>query len=189
MMFNHHVQMLIASLTARGETTQDLRTNLFKAYASCSDSTFVRYISDIQTKWEEGEDITAERLMERAANKYKIMKTKEIWNAPSAEQEKLVALEAKITSLKQKYDAKKNKLNRIKKRKSDGKSDEQGTPKKPKKQKPAWFFKKPKEADLHKPREWNGYTWHYCSPETGGKCNGVYRIHKPSECVTVASAV
>ena len=115
--------MLIDSLTARGETTQDLRTNLFKAYASCSDSTFVRYISDIQTKWEEGEDITAERLMERAANKYKIMKTKEIWNAPSAEQEKLVALEAKITSLKQKYDAKKNKLNKKKGKKKGMKRD------------------------------------------------------------------
>ena len=37
--------------------------------------------------------------MERAANKYKIMKTKEVWNTPSAEQEKLVALQAQLTSL------------------------------------------------------------------------------------------
>ena len=86
--FNHHVQMLIDSLTARGKTTHNLRTNLFKAYASYSDSTFVRYISDIQTKQEGGEDIIAKRLMERAANnKYKIMKTKEIQNAPPTEQE------------------------------------------------------------------------------------------------------
>jgi len=41
---------------------------------------------------------------------------------------------------------------------------------------------KPKDADLCKPREWNDYTWHYCSPGTGGKCKGLYRIHKPSEC-------
>ena len=32
--FNNHVRMLMDSLTARGETTQDLLTNLFKAYAA-----------------------------------------------------------------------------------------------------------------------------------------------------------
>ena len=92
--FNHYVQMLIDSLTARGETIQDLITNLFKAYAAFSDSVFVRYISDIQTKWEEGEDIDSNKLMQRAADKYKIMKTKEVYNTPSVEQEKLVALQA-----------------------------------------------------------------------------------------------
>jgi len=38
--------------------------------------------------------------MDRVSNKYKIMKTKEVRNAPSAEQKKLVALEAKISELK-----------------------------------------------------------------------------------------
>ena len=54
--------------------------------------------------------------------------------------------------------------------------------KKTKVQKPEWMFQKPKDADLRRPREWNGATWHYCSPETGGKCHGLYRVHKPSEC-------
>ena len=184
--FNHYVQMLMDSLTARGETTQDLMTNLFKAYAACSDTTFVRYISDIQTKWEEGEDVDANKLMERAANKYKIMKTKEVWNTPSAEQEKLVALQAQLTSLNKKYDAKKSKLERIKKRKGDKSGGDKGGKKpKDKLKKPAWFTKRPKDSELTKPREWNGYVWHYCSPETGGKCDGVYRIHKPSECKSV----
>jgi len=62
--FNNHVRMLIDSLTARGETTQDLLTNLFRAYAACSDSTFVKYVADIQTKWEDGEDLTPEKLMD-----------------------------------------------------------------------------------------------------------------------------
>ena len=180
--FNSHVQMLIDSLAARGETTHDLMTNLFKAYAACSDSTFVRYIADIQTKWEEGEDVTYQKLMERAANKYKIMKTKKVWEALSAEQEKLIALQAQLTSINKKYESKKEKLERLKKRKNDKKSDGEKSQKKGKTKKPAWFFKRPKDADLHKPREWNGYTWHFCSPETGGKCDGVYRIHKPSEC-------
>ena len=67
-------------------------TNLLKAYAACSDTTFVRYIADIQTKWEEVEDIGAKKLVDRASNNFKIVKTKEVWNVPSAEQEKLPAL-------------------------------------------------------------------------------------------------
>ena len=39
--FNFHVQTLIGSLTAQGETSTDLLTNLFKGYAECSDKTFV----------------------------------------------------------------------------------------------------------------------------------------------------
>ena len=35
---------------------------------------------------------------------------------------------------------------------------------------------------MKKPRAWNGSQWWYCHPDTGGKCNGVYRIHKPHEC-------
>ena len=40
--FNHYVQIFIDSLSARDETTNNLMTNLFKAYAACSDATFVR---------------------------------------------------------------------------------------------------------------------------------------------------
>jgi len=186
--FKNHVRILIDSLTARGETTQDLLTNLFRAYAACSDSTFVKYVADIQTKWEDGEDLTLEKLMGRIFNKYKIMKTKEVQNAPSAEQNKLVALEAKISELKKRYENKKAKLDQNKKRdsnKRDGikvKDGETKSPKRIKAQKPAWMFQKPKGADLRKPREWNGSTWHYCSPETGEKCKGLYRIHKSSKC-------
>ena len=42
--FNNQIKQLLNSLTARGKTTQDLQTNLFKAYASCSDKVFVKYI-------------------------------------------------------------------------------------------------------------------------------------------------
>ena len=86
--FNNHVRMLIDSLTAGGETTQDFLANLFRAYAACSDSTFVKYVDDIQTKWEDGQDLAPEKLMDRVSSKYKIMNTKEVWNASSAEQER-----------------------------------------------------------------------------------------------------
>ena len=67
--FNDEVKVLVSSLNARGETTHDLQTNLFKAYATCSDRVFVRYIADNQTKYDDGEDITANQLMEKAAHK------------------------------------------------------------------------------------------------------------------------
>ena len=43
--FNFHVQTLMGSLTARGETSTDLLTNLFKGYAKCSDKPFVAYMA------------------------------------------------------------------------------------------------------------------------------------------------
>ena len=48
--------------------------------------------------------------------------------------------------------------------------------------KPKWMSQRPTDEDLHKPQRWNGSEWWYCHPDTGGKCNGVYRRHKPSQC-------
>lgn len=180
--FNGYVTMLLDSLKARGETTHDLLTNLFKAYAACSDKNFVRYIADRQTEWEDGKEMTPTQLMEKAANKYKILKTKELWEAPSAEEEKLLALEARFAELKKKFANKRKKPGS-----SNNSSGSNGDPptqkkKKDRKEKPAWMFTRPTDADLRKPREWNGTMWHYCGSETGGKCDGVYRAHKPSEC-------
>jgi len=155
--FNNHGRMLIDSLTTRGKTTQDLLTNLFTAYAACSDSAFVKYVAGMQTKWEDGEELTPEKLMDRVSNKYKIMKTKEVWNAPSAEQKTLGALEAKISDLKKKYENKKAKLDQSKKRESNkregnkAKNTETRNQKRTKVQKPAWMFQRSKDADLRKP--------------------------------------
>ena len=33
-----------------------------------------------------------------------------------------------------------------------------------------------------KPRKYNNKKWYWCCPETGGKCNGVWRTHKPEDC-------
>jgi hypothetical protein len=32
-----------------------------------------------------------------------------------------------------------------------------------------------------------GKAWNWCSPETGGKCGGCWRVHKPSQCRGVAA--
>jgi hypothetical protein len=68
--FNGYVKLLIDSLQARGETTQDLLTNLFKGYAVCSDKEFVSYIKRKHETYEEGTDIEPDNLMKLADTKY-----------------------------------------------------------------------------------------------------------------------
>ena len=183
--FHDEVKVLLSSLTARGETTQDLQTNLFKAYGTCKDRQFVRYIADLQTKYEDGENITANHLMERAQHKFKILKTRKEWEAPSPEDEKLLALESTVTKLKSELkDQKKKspkksndggaKFGKYKGKGGDGKGLDKGRPK--------WFRQKPTQEEMHKSKFWNKAEWHYCSPETGGKCSGKWRIHKPKDC-------
>jgi hypothetical protein len=181
--FNNYVQTLLDALTARGENTTDLLTNLFKGYAACSDKNFVKYIGDKQSDWEEGNDLSPQQLMNLAANKFKILKTKEIWEAPSDEEEKLIALQARLEELKKKFGAKRKSSEQ-----GGGKSNKKlgghskGKSKKQRMEKPEWMSKAPNEKDLQQPKEWNNIKWYYCCHKTGGKCDGVWRAHKPSDC-------
>ena len=179
--FNKYVKVLMHHLHARGETTNDLLANLFKAYAACSDQSFVRYIADLQNKWEENEDLTANELMLKAENKFRILQSKDKWQAPSQQEEKLIALEATISDMKKKIKSSRSKEGKKGKKGSNGKKVKK-TKYDMTKKKPAWMFKRPKDADLDKPREWNGAKWWYCAFETGGKCQGVYRKHHPKDC-------
>ena len=63
-----------------------------------------------------------------------------------------------------------------------GKSKGRGKAKNDGNTKPKWFTKRPQKDDLHKSKEWKGKQWYYCHPDTGGKCEGVWRQHKPSQC-------
>jgi hypothetical protein len=66
--------LLINSLAARGETTQDLLTNLFKGYQAVNDKIFFSYIGRKLEKYKEGELINSEELMQLGDNKYKLLK-------------------------------------------------------------------------------------------------------------------
>ena len=107
--FNAYVKSLVTSLEARGETSTDLLSNLFKGYKACSDKEFVLYIKTKEEKYEEGEDIDINKLMLLADNKYKILVEKGAWDAPSAEEEKIIALQAQVKMLQKKFDNKRSK--------------------------------------------------------------------------------
>lgn len=180
--FNNHVKMLLHALHARGERTLDLLTYLFRAYAACRDREFVKFIRDIQTDHDMGkESVTASQLMQQAEKKYKILVTTQKWEAPTAVDEQLMALQAKIADMKSRYENKK------KRKPGDTKPDE-GRGKRQKydknKKKPEWLekHKPPAKQKMKEPRTWNGTKWYWCSKETGGKCDGKWRAHKPQEC-------
>ena len=177
--FNGYVKLLEGSLAARGQKSEALLTHLFKGYLAASDKVFVKYITEKMDRYEEGDDMSADRLMQLADNKFRLLKEREEWDAPSAEEEKLLAFQTeveKLKSMKRKFEDKDKKGSRKVSKRSEKPSKGKGQ------EKPSWMFKKPSEENLHKPRKWNAKDWWYCSHETGGKCDGEYRRHKPSDC-------
>ena len=176
--FNGYVRLLVDSLAARGETSTDLLSNLFKGYQAASDKVFVSYIERKLEKYEEGRSIAPETLMQLSNNKYKLLKEAGVWDAPSIQEEKILALQAEMKQMKS--SVAKNPIKKVYKNGRGEKPKPRSKSNQP--EKPAWFLKEPKEKDLKKPKLWNNKTWWFCSPKTGGKCEGKYRIHKPSEC-------
>ena len=61
--FNKYIDMQVKALTARGQATNDLLTNLFTSYKAASDKKFVEYIEHKEEANEDGEDVTPMILM------------------------------------------------------------------------------------------------------------------------------
>ena len=114
-----------------------------------------------------------------AGNKYKLLVEQGLWDAPSAEEEKIIALRAEVQELKKSQtDTPSNAPTEEQPKGATTKARKKKQPK----PKPAWFTVEPSANKLKVPRQWNNREWWWCSPKTGGKCDGVYRIHKPCDC-------
>ena len=70
--FNTHVKSLTRDLERKRQKSTDVLTNLFKGYKAASDKVFVEYRMRKEEEYEEGSPMTADSLMNLAANKYKI---------------------------------------------------------------------------------------------------------------------
>ena len=171
--FNAHIQLLLEGLSARGETTNNLLINLFKGYKAATDNTFVKYIERKQEEYDDGNSMTSNQLMELADKKYKNLKLNGLWNAPSEQEEKILALSAEV-----------EKLKRDKSRKQKKTDDDKTNEPKNKTVKPNWLLRneKPTPDRLMESRTWDERKWYWCGPENGGKCDGRWQCHKPSEC-------
>jgi hypothetical protein len=99
--FNTYVRTTVSALAARGATTEDLLVNLFVGYQVASDKNFRKYADDAQSHHEDGtyNIASAEALMIKMENWYKTLKMKGLWDAPSDEEQKIMALQAQIVKI------------------------------------------------------------------------------------------
>ena len=163
---NQRVDALMESLRARGQTTHDLMEYLFTAYRTVPDKEFVRYIRSKQSDWEEGDlpNLNADSLMAKAEAKYKTLVEAKEWQAPTPEEQKIVALNSEIASLKRKIT---NETKRV-----DGKT-ERGNNKKFEME--AWMKEPPKDGEP-KTKTIKNKEWHWC------KWHERWTRHRPDEC-------
>ena len=97
--FNIYVTSQIEQLAARGETP-DFLINLFTVYMAVPDKKFIEYIEKQKDKFDEGEDVTVKKLMQVALTKFKDRKRSDTWQAPTPQDEGIMALSAEIVELK-----------------------------------------------------------------------------------------
>ena len=83
----------------RGEMTNDILTDLFKAYSTCSDKLFLKYSARKQEEYEKGINILLENLLHLALQKFKILKKTNKWNAQSASEDDIIALQSEVEAL------------------------------------------------------------------------------------------
>jgi len=176
--FNDHVKELLQQLHARGGTTHDLLSNLLKAYKVIKDKEFTKYINDKKNEYDEGKDFNPSQLMLLASNKFKTMKQDDEWNAPSEEQEQIMALQAQVNKLKQ---SKANKgdgpINKGRD-KSTSENKYRRTSKKGynnSRIKPKWMMIPPKEGKRHE-KTVKGKKYHWCPKHEA------WVRHIPSKC-------
>jgi hypothetical protein len=84
---NEYVIVLEEGLTARGETSQDKMMNVQAAYMVCKDADFVRHAKDEYARCEQGANISLKEYITSCMAKYKTLRMKGMWEAPSPEQE------------------------------------------------------------------------------------------------------
>ena len=162
---NQRVDTLMESLRARGQTTHDLMEYLFTAYRSVPDKEFVRYIRAKQSDWEEGDlpSLNADSLMAKAEAKYKTLVEAKEWKAPTPEEQKIVALNSEIATLKRK----------IGKANPDKQKANANTNKRFELE--AWMTKPPQEGDP-KTKTVKNKEWHWC------EWHEKWTRHHPDEC-------
>jgi len=157
--FNQYVQDQLQSLHARGQDTQDLLSNLFKGYKATSDREFVQYIRLKENDYNEGNEISPQRLMQLALNRYNTMKEGGSWNAPSEEQTEIIALKAQLKKLQKQRDPKSTRNS----------STNQNS------RYPEWKSKKPKEGEP-KTKKVKGKEYYWCPKHK------MWTQHKPDDC-------
>jgi hypothetical protein len=160
--FNLYVKNLMINLGARGQTTHDLLPNLFKGYKAVADENFVAYIARKQDDYDDGIDTTDEELMSSAELKWKTMVAEKTWKSPNEDSSKIIALEAQIRSLSNKFNSQESPKNYAKRP-----AENRGGPPRKKKDrnadKPLWMTTPPAAGMPHsKTVDGKKGEWEWC---------------------------
>jgi hypothetical protein len=178
--FVTEVKRLHEMLLSRGEGTSDMLNNLFMGFRAFKDKTFLTYIANKEERYDEGEDLTAESLMDAAANRYKKLKELGLWEAPTEDQKKITALTAQLVGQEkqlQVFSAQMSKQGTSGKEKPATGAAAKTNADKPNEPyvKPKWMLLPPEKGGEETVRR-DGYTFYWCRKhESWGK-------HLPSKC-------
>jgi hypothetical protein len=175
--FNTYIKVQLRMLTARGETTNDLLVHLFAAYQKALDKNFREEARRELKMYERGQTITPSRLMATMEQYWEVLVEKGEWDAPSEEEQQLMVIKAELEELRitKQAPAYKPKGKPFKGKSNDTKM-RTGVPD------PEWLMKNIKPSPINKIALHRGAPWYWCSTESGGKCAGCWRKHKPDEC-------
>jgi hypothetical protein len=178
--FNEAVRELVSRLEARGEKSQDLLMHLFTAYLTCKDSTFNEYIKVKQRELYDGKlrRYTAQALMSHAEEEYKRLLMEGIWEAPSQQEEKIIAMVTKIAGKATRTGSNDHGKGNTKTNQKwkGGRKDNKKYYRVPDEE----LRKPPPKDKMHAPKVMGGKEFWWCHPDTGGKCDGWWRRHKPT---------
>ena len=175
--FNLQVKQLLEGLNRRGESSDDLTYNLLESYRRVPVKEFTSFIDRVKDEVDDRPDDDQKSphyIMDKAENKFKTLVNEGIWNAKMNDKDEILALKAEI-----------KKLKKISNGGRAGGNSNKGT-KSSSSRKRVDITRKPK--DITKPVIIDGKEWYWCCKETGGKCTGALRRHKPSECKGFANS-
>lgn len=171
--FNAYVKSMVELLAAGGEKCEDLAWNLLRAYKATGDAKFTNYIEQKEDAWKDGTinwGANGNDLMMLAENYYKDALINETWLVASAEQERIIALEAQIKAFKPHVST------------NDKKGTKRDTKKNDRDRKwPKWKDVAPK-ANAAKTMTKDGTTYHWCIHHAR------WTVHKPDECNLAAAS-
>jgi hypothetical protein len=143
---------------------------------AASDKAFRAYVDKIELEFFDGRNITPTQLMGIMSMKYKQLMVQGRWDAPSPEDVKLMAMQAKIDTLSGGKKGGGEKIVRAEEARRNTNQRKGAIPD------PAWLANDTKPEPIDKVMTHKGKNWHFCCQENGGKCEGKWRVHKPSEC-------
>ena len=98
--FNLYVKEQRKQLQCRGERSDDILVNLFKAYNIVPDKIFADYILRKKENYEEGSDVTVDSLMADAMNRFQALKSEGKWKLESPDDKTYIALQTELTEFK-----------------------------------------------------------------------------------------